>query len=294
MSSAFLLRPLSVGELLDAAFRLARRLYSTLVTLQLMAAVIPLAVGMYIAASGMSAENPAAALPITFVTSVVNLVFASLASGAASLVISEAYLGRVLRAPDAVRRALPRIGTIISTSLLTSLVAGVCLIPFLVIVGGSAAVARLAQGASGAVVALLGVGVGVASLALPAWVLTGFALQVICAVLEPALDGMGAMRRSWALTKGFRARIFLIFVALIVIFVVVFSVLAMLFALAVPSRDSAMAQVSAVVLQTLVSLLVLPVLYSVLTLLYYDLRVRKEGFDLEMLAAALPGTPPSP
>jgi hypothetical protein len=41
-------------------------------------------------------------------------------------------------------------------------------------------------------------------------------------------------------------------------------------------------------LSGLASLVVTPILYCVLTLLYYDLRVRKEAFDLEMLAAQLP------
>ena len=37
----------------------------------------------------------------------------------------------------------------------------------------------------------------------------------------------------------------------------------------------------------IVSSLVWPMLYCVLTVAYYDLRVRKEAFDLEVLAAGL-------
>ena len=36
-----------------------------------------------------------------------------------------------------------------------------------------------------------------------------------------------------------------------------------------------------------VQLFLYPLFYCVLTVAYYDLRVRKEGFDLEMLAASL-------
>jgi hypothetical protein len=36
-----------------------------------------------------------------------------------------------------------------------------------------------------------------------------------------------------------------------------------------------------------VQIFVYPLFYCVLTVAYYDLRVRKEGFDLEVLAAAL-------
>ena len=43
----------------------------------------------------------------------------------------------------------------------------------------------------------------------------------------------------------------------------------------------------AVVLGGLIQLLVYPLFYCVLTVTYYDLRVRKEGFDLEVLASTL-------
>ena len=36
-----------------------------------------------------------------------------------------------------------------------------------------------------------------------------------------------------------------------------------------------------------VQMLLYPLLYCVLTVAYYDLRVRKEGFDLEVLASTL-------
>ena len=41
------------------------------------------------------------------------------------------------------------------------------------------------------------------------------------------------------------------------------------------------------VITSLLSILIYPFFYVVLTVLYYDLRVRKEGFDLELLASAL-------
>ena len=40
-------------------------------------------------------------------------------------------------------------------------------------------------------------------------------------------------------------------------------------------------------LSAFVSLFVYPVISCVFTLFYYDLRVRKEGFDLEILAKQL-------
>jgi len=41
------------------------------------------------------------------------------------------------------------------------------------------------------------------------------------------------------------------------------------------------------VIAACVSLLIYPVISCVFTVFYYDLRVRKEGFDLEMLSRQL-------
>ena len=38
---------------------------------------------------------------------------------------------------------------------------------------------------------------------------------------------------------------------------------------------------------SLLQVLIYPLLYCVLTVAYYDLRVRKEAFDLEVLASGL-------
>ena len=40
-------------------------------------------------------------------------------------------------------------------------------------------------------------------------------------------------------------------------------------------------------IEALLQVLAYPFLYVVTTVLYYDLRVRKEGFDLELLASTL-------
>ena len=41
------------------------------------------------------------------------------------------------------------------------------------------------------------------------------------------------------------------------------------------------------VLQALTQIFIYPFVYVVMTVLYYDLRVRREGFDLELLASSL-------
>jgi hypothetical protein len=41
------------------------------------------------------------------------------------------------------------------------------------------------------------------------------------------------------------------------------------------------------VLESVLQIFIYPFIYVVMTVLYYDLRVRKEGFDLELLASSL-------
>lgn len=291
MSHRFVLRPLSVGELLDAAFRLARRLFPSLVVLQLVAAAVPLLLALYLAASGSPAASPSAGVTaLLFVTVLINVVFTSLAAGAASYLISEAYLGRTITAGEALQRAAPRVGPIIVASILTGLVAFCCMLPFIVVVGGAAAFATAGATRGSAAVGLVGFLLGLASLALPLWVVAGFALQTPSAALEPALDGIGAMRRSWGLTRGFRLRIFGVGLVIGAIFGAILVGLSFLIGFALP-QGSVISAIAGAILQAGAGLLVFPVLYAVLTLLYYDLRVRKEGFDLEMLAATLPSGP---
>jgi hypothetical protein len=53
------------------------------------------------------------------------------------------------------------------------------------------------------------------------------------------------------------------------------------------SRPSTSVSIIAVAVSGLVQIFIYPLFYCVLTVAYYDLRVRKEGFDLEVLASTL-------
>ena len=66
-----------------------------------------------------------------------------------------------------------------------------------------------------------------------------------------------------------------------------------LFAIVLPQAASgsfgpvALATIAGLAIGGLVQIFIYPLFYCVLTVTYYDLRVRKEGFDLELLASAL-------
>jgi len=278
------LRPLTAGELLDHSFGIFRRLFVPLVVIQVICSGVPFLLNVYGAARGGTR------IGFTFGVYLIAFVLGALASAATAWLISESYLGRDLAPGAALRRAVPRMGGVMVLSLGLGLVVMVSALPALLAVAGGGAFAGLAlqeggnpgQAGAGALLMLA----GLALLVVPVFVFSGLSVATPALVLEDIGAGK-AMSRSWALTKGFRLRIVgLLFVVLIVLMIPFLAIGAMGGAFqAEPSTGSV---VLVTVASGLVSLVVGPLLYCVLTLVYYDLRVRKEAFDLEMLAAGLP------
>ena len=113
----------------------------------------------------------------------------------------------------------------------------------------------------------------------------GLSVAVQAAVLEPLPGGTDGLGRSWSLTQGFKWRAFGLYVVVIVLVLLCllgFAVLAGLAATLVP-----LLLVPAMIGFALVFLFLYPFTSCVFTLFYYDLRVRKEAFDLELLSRHL-------
>ena len=278
-----LLRPLGAGELLDQAFGLFRRLFVPLVLIQVITSAIPFLLNLYIAARGGATPG------VTFTMYLIAFVFGSLASAATAYLISESYLGRDLTAGDALRRALPRVFAVMLLSVGLGLVVVLAALPSLLAIGAGAAFAGL--GVEGQVRASPAMGaslvlVGLVLLALPVAAFSALAISTPSLVLEGISPG-AALSRSWSLTRGYRLRtIGLLFVVMLVVLIPVIAIGGL--GRAFYPEPTSRSIVLITTLSGLASLVVTPILYCVLTLLYYDLRVRKEAFDLEMLAAQLP------
>ena len=106
------------------------------------------------------------------------------------------------------------------------------------------------------------------------------------ALLSERLGPVAALGRSFRLIQG---RWWPTFGALIVVYLVVIvisGILAAVFGatLLAATDNEPVAAVVYTIVNTLSSLLTLPLFAAVLTVLYFDLRVRKEGFDLRGLA----------
>jgi uncharacterized membrane protein len=251
-----MLRPLSVGEILDTSFSLYRRHFGALATVSLICTGLPLVLRLFIEAAGGMFNN----IPLSLLYMLSLVVLSLVATGATVFIVSESYLGRPLSARAALNRATPYMGRILLCSLLMAFVVGLGFLLFVI----------------------PGIILGV-----------GLALAIPAVVLEPARSASGALSRSWELTRGSRWRIFGLGITLLVLLYVPVVAITGLLAVMIPHGSSpaivttSFATIIALAIGGVVQLFIYPLFYCVLTVTYYDLRVRKEWFDLELLASSL-------
>jgi uncharacterized membrane protein len=251
------LRPLSVGEILDVSFTLYRRHFAPLAGVALVCSGIPVLLNMFIEASGGMLQN----LPLVLVYYIVFTALSAIATAATVFIVSESYLGRPIDAATALRRAAPYIVKVLVCSMMTA---------FLVFVG-------------------------FLFLIIPGFILlVGLVLSIPALVIEPQLGAGAALSRSWDLTRGSRWRIFGLLLVVVILLYIPIAAVGGIVAMFVPggsglflARPTATVSVAAVAISGLVQIFIYPLFYCVLTVAYYDLRVRKEGFDLEVLASTL-------
>jgi hypothetical protein len=122
-------------------------------------------------------------------------------------------------------------------------------------------------------------------------------MTCIPAALLENLGPRDSLERSFALTKDSAGRAFVIYLLYLAIFYAIFILFAFPFmvAVGVSARNPAMVTVWTMFMQvgnSLASILVTPIITIASTVFYYDLRVRKEAFDLQLMMnpneAALP------
>ena len=125
----------------------------------------------------------------------------------------------------------------------------------------------------------------------------------LCVCIPAALlEGLGpfdALQRSFALTKDNAGRAFLILLLYVVILYAALFLFGIPFGIAIQSaaKDPAMLRVWTALMQIgnfVAGVLVTPVLTIASSIFYFDLRVRKEAFDLQLMMNPLGGGVPAP
>jgi hypothetical protein len=123
--------------------------------------------------------------------------------------------------------------------------------------------------------------IGMFFLILPGLYLFGRFFATSQAILLENAGLFGAIGRSWRLTKG-QVRHVINSMGLAVLLLYAILIGANLLGQLIPSNIVRM------LIATIASCLAYPMVGIVATLLYYDIRIRREGFDIEYLAAATP------
>jgi hypothetical protein len=214
---------------------------------------------------------------LTVLVFVVTIFSGLLAFVVAYRLVADAYLGRVVDPAASLRFGLRRLGA----AVLLALAGG--LVIFVVCV------------------VLLGVGTALGSAGLGFGFLLAFVfcayLAVVWSVIFPVLLGehrrgfaaiLGSLRRSRALVRGrFWRCAAVLGLMLLLQLIVIGGITVVVDAITSSSSDSTVLFLDRGVSSLISNTLVLPFQVAVTTVLYIDLRVRKEGFDVQLLTHSL-------
>jgi hypothetical protein len=184
------------------------------------------------------------------------LVIYPLVSGATTKAVSDKYLGNPVTIGSALKEAWGCVGTL----LLTQWVAGII------------------------------VAVGFLLLIVPGvlWMLS-YTLIAPVVMIERIADRGEIRRRSWDLVSGNRGKVFVIILVLTILPLIISAGINSFTSLGFAANSQILKSVQSIISQC-IGILISPLQTSAITLLYFDFRIRKEGFDLEMLSQAM-GTP---
>ncbi len=267
------LRPRRVGEILDAAIKLylgnARVLMSSaaviVVPIQFLAGVVMLSAysdgrdvstGFVSIGTTLTPAEAHARLGASLINDATSWIGGAFVLAACVKALSDAYLGQSPTAGGSLRFGLRRV------------------LPLLVLT----------------VVYGIGQVLGFVVLIIPGiWLFGIWSVRVPALVIERA-GPIKSLRRSYRLVKGRWWPVAgVLVVSSLMVFVLAGLIEAALGAIALSSGNpSVLLAVTISVLIAIVSgVLVQPFSASVVTVLYYDLRIRKEGYDLELLADQL-------
>jgi hypothetical protein len=270
------LRPMTLGEVLDRTFTLYRENFLLFVGITALPYLLTLAFNFAVLllqranTSGAGAHIPSSGLIggivlATLLGIVLLLLVVGVAQAATVSAVSELYLGRATTVRDSYTRAKGSILAVVGIMILSGLATAVGLI-FLIVPG--------------------------------IYVACRLAVSVPTAIVEQE-GSVASMERSMELTKGYAGQMFLLLLLVMVLTyavavllqlpVMFFTVTAAMAKHPVSLGVSAYSYLAQFVSQVLVG----PVGTISASLMYYNLRVRKEGFDIQHLLSTL-GSVPQP
>jgi hypothetical protein len=279
------LRPLSIGELLDRTFSLYRRNFLLFVGIAAIPQLLVLGlqlVQIVLMPATASVSRPAAsefqgASPVLAAGGAVGIFLLAIAAivvylvaylfsqGGTVYAVSELYLGRATTIGQSLSRMRGELLSLFGVVFLNGLVTGLCFL--LLIIPGIYMACRLCV--------------------------------CIPAALLENLGPRESLERSFRLTKDNAGRAFLILLLYgVILYAALFLFdIPMMIGVASAARDPVMVRVWTALMQVgnfIASVLVTPVFTIAASIFYFDLRVRKEAFDLQLMMNPLGQGVPAP
>lgn len=295
-------RAQAVGELLDSAFTLYRRNFRLLVAITAVVQV-PLALFSYLAYQLTGYEGAATRLQqltangstvslsdlqsplLTLLTVggavllVQLLLVQPVATAAMTRAVGDVYLDKPTSMSSVYSAVGRRLGAVVGVSVLLFLF-GVGLIAVATLLSLAIALS-LGQQSVGLVLLIVLVAFFTVIVVYTRWL---FAAPTV--ILEN-LGPTAALRRSWRLVRGSTLRVFGITLLVGLITGILSAAVGALLTVVTQFGDQNAHLVLSQLATLIVSVLIQPISFIVVVLLYYDLRIRREAFDIEMLAASL-------
>ncbi|MGZ6978029.1 MAG: hypothetical protein ACXVJW_07975, partial [Acidimicrobiia bacterium] len=274
MMDARWLRPLGVGEIIDAAFKIYRARFGAMVRavavvvipVQLINVIVvlslPTTTTTTTSRSGFTTTSSASggtAIAALLVLQIVTILSSLLATAACLKIVSDAYLGTV-------------------TTWRESLKFGMTKFPSLLWIG---------------TLSILGVGLGLVFCIVPGvWLYVAWCIAVPAMLVEGA-RGTNALTRSFNLVRNRWWPTFgALLIAALITGVVGFALGILTVPLLLSGASYTTTQTVGAIARGAASVVTTPFSAAVTALIYFELRVRKEGFDLALMAQRIGVEPP--
>jgi hypothetical protein len=290
---------MSTGQLLDHTFALYRKNFLLFVGIATIGPAAYLIFQMFTIGSAAvpvgsrrAAAAAGASLGVGLVVGLVVLLAGmAISHGATVKAVAAVHLGRPMSISGAYGALRGRFGRILGVFLLVALISGVAagvIILVAVLIGTVAVVGGAKAGTAGTVVGVIvGIGAAVVGGIVAIAIYVRYSLAVQACVVED-LGVTDSLRRSAVLSKGSRSRILTIYFVFGVLSYIVAIGLGGLAVAAASLMHNPILSLILVYISTFIAgSLTGPLATIGISLLYYDERVRKEAFDLQLMMLSL-------
>jgi hypothetical protein len=281
---------MQLGEILDGSFSIFRRHFGLFMRLSLVLICAPAIIFVYVftrfvtnplGAANWVQDHILETVGLGIVGLFVWITISLLLKAGTIRIISDSYLGTEPSLSAALQFGTGRIVPLLLVAvakglLILALYIGIILMMVVVV-----ALGRL-FGPLGALLDLAG---GIGAVWFFGYVLCGYGLTSMIVVLEDLKSSFDAFGRSAELTAGSRRKVFFVWLVIVIFTGIVPWLIVTAFQQLVGSESPLQPFLG--VLTVVGGVVLAPILPCGLTLLYYDVRVRREAFDLQILSEQL-------